>query len=87
MNTFVWQANEQKEKNRLKDQQELDDNRTELANHIYGDILTENPAIAQSAFGPHRVITDRWKGMTPEQMADIRRTQELQRKEKEVRLS
>jgi hypothetical protein len=57
---------------------------TELANHIYGDILTENPAVAQSAFGPHRVITDRWKGMSPEQLADIRRQQDLQRRERMV---
>ena len=57
---------------------------TEIANHVYGDLLTENPAVAQSAFGVHRVIPDRWKGMSPEQVADIRRTQELQRKEKQV---
>ena len=40
--------------------------------------------MAQSAFGPHRVITDRWKGMSPEQVADVKRTQEMQKKEKEV---
>ena len=57
---------------------------TELANQVYGDFLTENPAVAQSAFGPHRVIPDRWKGMSPEQIADIKRQQELQRKEKQV---
>ena len=80
------QARENSAKQALRKQQELDDNSTELANHIYGDILTENPAVAQSAFGPHRVIPDRWKGMSPEQLADIRRTQELQRKEAEVRV-
>lgn len=74
-------AREQAEKKRLAKQQDLDDNNTEIANHVFGDILTENPAVAQSAFGPHRVITDRWKGMSPEQIADIKRTQELQRKE------
>ena len=71
-------------KRNLQKQQELDDNHTEMANHIYGDILTENPAVAQSAFGPHRVVTDRWKGMSPEQIADIRRTQDLQMKEQQV---
>ncbi|CAH1783212.1 unnamed protein product [Owenia fusiformis] len=76
-------AREQAEKKRLASQQEQDDNNTEIANHVFGDILTENPSVAQSAFGPHRVITDRWKGMSPEQIADIKRTQELQRKEKE----
>lgn len=76
-------ARENSAKRDLQKRQELDDNCTEIANHIYGDTLTENPAVAQSAFGPHRVITDRWKGMSPEQIADIKRTQELQRKEKQ----
>ncbi|XP_050412999.1 RIB43A-like with coiled-coils protein 2 [Patella vulgata] len=74
---------EQKERARLKRQQDEDDNATEMANHIFGDILTENPAVAQSAFGPHRVITDRWKGMSPEQIAEIKRQQEIQRQEQE----
>lgn len=72
------------EKRRLHEQQQLDDNNTEIANHIYGDILTENPAVAQSAWGPHRVITDRWKGMSPEQIAQIKKTQADQIKENEV---
>ena len=55
-----------------------------MANNIYGDFLTENPAVAQSAFGPHRVVPDRWKGMTPEQLAEIRRMQDIQRREMEV---
>lgn len=76
-------ARERDEKERLRKQQQLDDNTTEIANHVFGDILTENPAVAQSAFGPHRVITDRWKGMSPNQLEDIRKQQELQRKEKE----
>ncbi|XP_013411666.1 RIB43A-like with coiled-coils protein 2 [Lingula anatina] len=76
-------AAEQAEKRRLNKQQEEDDNATELANHIYGDVLTENPAVAQSAWGPHRVITDRWKGMSPKQLDDIKKTQDRQRKENE----
>lgn len=75
---------EREEKENLQKQQEQDDNNTEMANHIYGDILTENPSVAQSAFGAHRVIPDRWKGMSPQQLEDIRKQQELQRKEKEV---
>ncbi|XP_078001079.1 RIB43A-like with coiled-coils protein 2 isoform X2 [Glandiceps talaboti] len=75
-------ADERDEKERLAKEQELDDNFTEMSNHIYGDILTENPDVAQSAFGPHRVITDRWKGMSPEELAEIRRIQELQIQEK-----
>lgn len=76
-------ARERNEKERLHKQQELDDNMTEIANHVFGDVLTENPAIAQSAFGPHRVITDRWKGMSPQQLEDIRKQQEKQRLERE----
>lgn len=79
------QQRERDERESLQKQQEQDDNNTEMANHIYGDILTENPAVAQSAFGAHRVIPDRWKGMSPQQLEDIRKQQELQRKEKEVR--
>ena len=55
-----------------------------MANMLYGDFLTENPACAQSAFGAHRVIPDRWKGMTPEQVNEIRRVQDIQRKEAQV---
>ncbi|KAJ8301340.1 hypothetical protein KUTeg_020825 [Tegillarca granosa] len=76
-------AREREERERLQKQQEHDDNMTELSNHVFGDVLTENPAVAQSAFGPHRVITDRWKGMSPQELEDIRRKQELQRQEKE----
>lgn len=82
---FLLQARERNEKERLQKQQELDDNMTEIANHVFGDVLTENPAVAQSAFGPHRVITDRWKGMSPQQLEDIRKQQEKQRLEKEVK--
>ncbi|ESN91169.1 hypothetical protein HELRODRAFT_90340 [Helobdella robusta] len=57
---------------------EEEDKRAELSNNIYGDFLTENPLVAVSAFGGHRVVPDRWKGMTPEQVADIKRLQELQ---------
>ncbi|XP_063952991.1 RIB43A-like with coiled-coils protein 2 [Lytechinus pictus] len=76
-------ADEQAEKDRLRREQELDDNFTELANQINSDMLTENPDVASSAFGPHRVISDRWKGMSPEQLRDIRHIQELQRQEKQ----
>eukprot|EP00128_Syssomonas_multiformis_P016338 Colp12_sorted_trinity150504_noHs@6816 len=66
-------------------EQELQDNLTEIRNNLYGDMLTENPDAATSAFGPHRVVPDRWKGMTPEQLAEIRRDQEWQRRENEAR--
>lgn len=77
-------ARERKAKEDSDKQQEQDDNFTEISNSVFGDVLTENPDVAQSAFGPHRVITDRWKGMSPAQLAEIRRIQQAQVEEKEV---
>ncbi|XP_064399349.1 RIB43A-like with coiled-coils protein 2 [Halichondria panicea] len=74
-----------KEKAALQQQeraQEEDDNFTEMCNNVHGDILTENPDVAQSAFGSHRVIPDRWKGMSPSQIEEIRMTQEAQKQER-----
>lgn len=71
------QVKEDKEK-----QQELEDNHTEISNQVFGDMLTENPAVAQSAFGSHRVIPDRWKGMSPDELNTIRYTQNQQVEEK-----
>jgi len=65
--------------------QEQDNNYTEMSNLIHGDMLSENPDVAQSVFGAHRVVPDRWKGMSPQQVQEIRDTQERQRQEKEVR--
>lgn len=76
-------ARERKAKEDVDKQQEQDDNFTEISNSVFGDMLTENPDVAQSAFGPHRVITDRWKGMSPAQLAEIRRIQQAQMEEKE----
>jgi len=58
-----------------------DDNLTEIANHVYGDVLTENPDVARSAFGPHRVVPDRWKGMNQDQLEVIKNTQAAQQAE------
>ena len=46
-----------------------------MKNNVFGDLLTENPDVARSAFGSHRVITDRWKGMNEGQINDIRKIQ------------
>lgn len=78
------QAHETEDRRRLQKQQEEDDKRTDILNHIHSDLLTENPAVASSAFGPNRVVPDRWKGMSPEQLEAIRRTQQQQVEEKEV---
>lgn len=75
-------ARERQVKEDNEKQQELEDNLTEISNQVFGDILTENPAVAQSAFGSHRVIPDRWKGMSPAELNTIRYTQNQQVEEK-----
>ncbi|XP_064414350.1 RIB43A-like with coiled-coils protein 2 [Latimeria chalumnae] len=77
-------AAETAERQRLETQQDNDDNFSEIHNNLTGDFLTENPAVASSAFGPHRVIPDRWKGMSPGQLEEIRKIQEKQRQENEI---
>ena len=47
-------------------------NFTEVANHINGDMLTENPVCATSAFGRPRVIPGRWKAATAAQIEEIK---------------
>ncbi|XP_044124556.1 RIB43A-like with coiled-coils protein 2 [Bufo gargarizans] len=76
-------AMEASERWRLQKQQEEDNNFAEIYNHLTGDILTENPAAAVSIFGPHRVVPDRWKGMSPEQLKAILDTQKQQCQEKQ----
>jgi len=61
--------------------EELCENALEIRNQVLGDVLTENPDVSRSAFGPHRVIPDRWKGMSEEQLRNIREHQERQRLE------
>lgn len=69
---------ERKTKEELEKQKELEDNLTEISNHVNGDMLTENPSVAQSAFGSHRVIPDRWKGMSPAEVNNIQNIQNQQ---------
>lgn len=76
-------SSERKATEALDKQKEQDDNFTELSNQVFGDTLTENPGVAQSSFGAHRVIPDRWKGMSTEQKAEIQRTRDLQKEEKQ----
>jgi len=75
-------ARERKAKEDNERQQTLEDNLTEIANQVNGDVLTENPSVASSAFGSHRVITDRWKGMSPAEVDSVRFIQQQQIEEK-----
>ncbi|KAM5173043.1 RIB43A-like with coiled-coils protein 2 [Mantella aurantiaca] len=76
------QVEELLERRKLEKQQEEEDNSVEIFNLVEGDLLSENPAQAISAFGPHRVVSDRWKGMKPEQLEEINNVQQQQIHEK-----
>lgn len=76
-------AMESSERRKLEKQQEEENNFAEIYNHLTGDILTENPAMAASSYGPHRVVPDRWKGMSSEQLKSILEIQEQQQQEKQ----
>lgn len=80
-NFNLKQLREREMKEAKDKEHEQEDNYTEIANQAFGDLLCENPACATSSFGSHRVVPDRWKGMSPAQLEEIRKTQELQRDE------
>ena len=54
---FFVQIRERKQRESLEKRNEQDDNFTEISNNIFGDMLTENPAVAISAFGSHRSLS------------------------------
>ncbi|NXY86600.1 RIBC2 protein, partial [Alcedo cyanopectus] len=72
------QASEVAERRKLEKRQKMKDDLEEISNLIQGDLLSENPEQAVSSFGPHRVVTDRWKGMTQDQLMAIRHSQQQQ---------
>uniref|UniRef100_A0A452QB02 RIB43A domain with coiled-coils 2 n=2 Tax=Ursus americanus TaxID=9643 RepID=A0A452QB02_URSAM len=76
------QATESLERKIQEKKQEQEDNLAEISNLLRGDLLSENPQQAASSFGPHRVVPDRWKGMTQEQLEQIRLVQKQQVQEK-----
>lgn len=83
----IQQAEERTLREKHEQAATLQDNLTEIKNHVFGDMLTENPDVARSAFGSHRVITDRWKGMNQEQIEHIRETQAGQVDDKSKRMA
>ncbi|XP_016065567.1 PREDICTED: RIB43A-like with coiled-coils protein 2 [Miniopterus natalensis] len=76
------QASELAERKSLEKKQEQEDNLAEISSLLRGDLLSEDPQQAASSFGPHRVAPDRWKGMTREQLEEIRLVQKQQVQEK-----
>ncbi|GIY37093.1 RIB43A-like with coiled-coils protein 1 [Caerostris darwini] len=43
--------------------------------NIRSDLLSEDPNVARSSFGPNRVVPDRWKGMSEKQLEEYRKGQ------------
>ncbi|XP_040854201.1 RIB43A-like with coiled-coils protein 1 isoform X2 [Ochotona curzoniae] len=78
------QAAEKARRQRTERQREQAANRKEIWSQVNSDLLTENPKVAQNTKALHRVLPHSWKGMTPEQRAAIRKTQEAQRQEREA---
>lgn len=76
------QASESAERKIQQKKQEQEDNLAEISDLLRGDLLSENPQQAASSFGPHRVVPDRWKGMSQGQLEQIRTVQKQQVQEK-----
>ncbi|KAJ8791802.1 hypothetical protein J1605_020524 [Eschrichtius robustus] len=76
------QALESAEKKIQEKKQDQEDSLAEISHLLHGDLLSENPQQAASSFGPHRVVPDRWKGMSREQLEFIRLAQKQQVQEK-----
>ncbi|NXK92495.1 RIBC2 protein, partial [Formicarius rufipectus] len=71
------QAAELAHKKELDKSQTLRDNMDEITSLIQGDFLSENPDQALSPQG-NRVLVDRWKGMSQDQLMAIRHCQKEQ---------
>jgi hypothetical protein len=80
----LLQAEEQALQRRLDEAKELEDKQAEIYNHVTGDMLTENPDVANSNLGPGRKIQYLYKGMSPEERENVRREQLRQIVENEV---
>jgi hypothetical protein len=85
MHTLLLQADEQAQQCRLDKAKELEDEQAEIYNHITGDMLTENPDVANSSLGPARKIQYLYKGMSPAERENVRKEQLRQIVENEVR--
>uniref|UniRef100_A0A1I8JVW4 RIB43A-like with coiled-coils protein 2 n=1 Tax=Anopheles quadriannulatus TaxID=34691 RepID=A0A1I8JVW4_ANOQN len=82
VNEFNRRLMTEQEQQRLRrEREEQEDNLAEIYNNLTSDVLTENPDAAKSSFGPNRVITAQYKGMSPEEIEQVRRTQDRQLEE------
>ncbi|XP_021106895.1 RIB43A-like with coiled-coils protein 1 isoform X3 [Heterocephalus glaber] len=78
------QAAKLAEQQRHEHQRQQEANLSDIQKQTTSNLLTENPQVAQHPMAPHPVLPYCWKGMTPQQQADIRKAQEAQCHEKKA---
>ncbi|XP_034951405.1 RIB43A-like with coiled-coils protein 2 [Chelonus insularis] len=81
-------AEEQEYRRRCEAIKDEEDKRAEIYNHVTGDFLTEAREQAESICGPYKPLTDRYKGMSSDELKVIqheqaRQMQEIQRMRQE----
>lgn len=84
------QATEQAETLKEQRRREERENLAELLHTLTSDMMTECAEAAKKEVGggrPPRVLIDRWKGMSPEQLSAIHREREEQRLQGQVLVS
>ncbi|KAA8591085.1 hypothetical protein FQN60_002028 [Etheostoma spectabile] len=80
---------ERAEKLKEQHRREERENLAEMQHTLTSDMMTERSEAAKREVEggrPPRVLVDKWKGMSPEQLSDIHREREEQRLEKQVLL-
>lgn len=83
------QAAERAEKLKEQHRREERENLAEMQHTLTSDMMTECAEAAKREVEggrPPRVLVDKWKGMSPEQLSAIHREREEQRLEKQVLL-
>ncbi|GBM05362.1 RIB43A-like with coiled-coils protein 2 [Araneus ventricosus] len=78
---LAWQKQEINRQQKIREEYE---NRKDIEFHYYGDMLTENPSVAKNLHQSHRILPDRWKGMSKAQLQDIYRGQVYQMEKNQV---
>merc|ERR1719409_1664588 len=73
------QAAAKRERERVQQLSELQDNIEEIQNNMAGDMLTENPIVGRSFMAPNRVRPDHYKGFAPEERNEVLMEQASQR--------
>ncbi|GIX78425.1 RIB43A-like with coiled-coils protein 2 [Caerostris darwini] len=79
---LAWQNQENRRFQKFKDETE---GRKHIEYHYYGDMLTENPDVAKHPYQSHRILPDRWKGMSKIQVEEYYRSRVNQMQENQIK--